>query len=152
MNSNSILQTRESISGATQDEVNPPDSSIRALSAQPMAIEVTIAEDVLTLVGLAELTAANSHRFRNKVCAALNGHKVVEIDLAQTTSMDCAGLGALIAIRNLTCSRSGVVRLMNPTSPVRQLLDLTRTGQIFEIVSTAQGPRSLTEPSSQSCG
>jgi anti-anti-sigma factor len=104
-----------------------------------MAMEVTIAKEILTVVGPAELTAANNHWFRNKVCAALNGHKVVEIDLVQTTSMDCAGLGALIAIRNLTRSRNGKVSLVNPASPVRQLLDLTRAGQIFEIVSTPAG-------------
>jgi anti-anti-sigma factor len=99
-------------------------------------MEVTIAEEVLTVVGFAELTAANSQLFRKKVCAALNGHAVVEIDLSQTTFMDCAGLGALIAVHILTRRRNGVVRLVNPTPSVQQVLELVRAGQIFEIVST----------------
>ena len=85
------------------------------------------------------MTAANRKLFRRKVCTALNGHTVaeVDIDLSQTTFMDFAGLGALIAVRNLTTGRNGVVRLMYPTSPVQQLLDLVRAGQVFEIVSTS---------------
>jgi len=99
-------------------------------------MEVTIAEEVLTVVGFAEMTAANSHRFRKEVCAALNGHTVVEIDLSQTTFMDSAGLGTLFAVHLLTRRRNGVVRLVNPTPPVQQVLELVRARQIFEIVHT----------------
>jgi anti-anti-sigma factor len=90
------------------------------------------------MVGLAELTAVTSQLFRKKVCAALNGHTVVEIDLSQTTFMDSASLGALIAIRNSIRGRKGVLRLVNPTSSVRQFLDLVRAGQAFEIVNRSQ--------------
>jgi len=91
---------------------------------------------VLKVVGFSELTAENSNQFQKQVCAAWNGHRVVEIDLSRTTVMDCAGLGALITVRNLT----HVVRLMNPTSAVQQLLDLVRAGQIFEIIKTPVTP------------
>ena len=103
-------------------------------------MEITLKGEVLMVEGFAELTAANCKLFRKQVCATLNGHTEVEIDLSQTTVMDCAGLGALIAIRKLTRERNGgAVRLTNPTSPVRQLLDLMRAGAIFEIVNTRTG-------------
>ena len=44
------------------------------------------------------------------------------------------GLGALISLHKTTCTRNGLVRLLNPTPPVQQLLDLTRMHRIFEIV------------------
>ena len=115
-------------------ELSTELSSRPASRAQP----ASIGGEVLSVVGFAELTAANCNRFRNEVCAAMNGHTVVEIDLSRTTTMDCAGLGALIALRNLARRRNGVVRLMNPTSRLTQLLDLMRAGEIFEIVN-AQG-------------
>jgi anti-anti-sigma factor len=118
------------------------DKSARELSTELSSTPASRAEpastggDVLSVVGFAELTAANCNRFRKKVSAALNGHKVVEIDLSRTTTMDCAGLGALIALRNLARRQNGVVRLMNPTSRLTQLLNLMRAGEIFEIVNT----------------
>jgi anti-anti-sigma factor len=101
-------------------------------------METEIVEKVLTFVGFAEMTAANSKLFRKRVCAALNGHTEVEIDLSQTTYMDCAGLGALIAIRNPARGRKIAVRLVNATLQVQQLLHIMRAGQILEIVQNRQ--------------
>ena len=98
---------------------------------------VSTSKRVLKVVGFEEMTAANCHLFRKKACAAWKGHTDVEIDLSETTSIDCAGIGALIAIRNLTVGHNGEARLMNPTSSVQQMLDLTRTGQLFEIVNAS---------------
>ncbi len=98
-------------------------------------METEIAEKVLTVIGFAELTATNSKLFRKRVCGALNGHTVVEIDLSQTAFMDCTGLGALIAICNLGRGRKIRVRLVNPTFQVQQLLHIMRAGQILEIVN-----------------
>jgi len=68
-------------------------------------------EEVLTFGAFKELTAANADMFRKEVHAAVNGHKVIEVDLSQTTFMDCSGLGALIALRNFARGRNGVMRL-----------------------------------------
>jgi len=105
------------------------------MKAENPDMEITVRGEVLMVEGFAELTAANCKLFRKQVCAALNGHTVVEIDLSRTALVDCAGLGALVVIRNLTRDRKGAVRLLNPTPPVQQLLDLVRAGEIFEIVN-----------------
>jgi len=151
VNNNQILQTPEPVSEPTQGQANPShpislfdeDISIPELSAEGLPASDHLVdgpeegEEVLRIAGVAELTAAHSSRFRKQVREALNGHTVIEIDLSRTTSMDCAGLGALIAIRNVTRDWNGVVRLLNPTPQVQQLLELMRAGQIFEIVSTS---------------
>jgi anti-anti-sigma factor len=113
-----------------------PRYDYRAMKAENTYAEITNSTEALRVEGLTELTAANCKLFRKQVCAALNGHTIVEIDLSQTMSLDCAGLGALIAVRNLARPRNCIVRLVNPTSPVQQLLDLVRAGRIFEIVHT----------------
>ena len=91
-------------------------------------------EEVLTFGAFKELTAANADMFRKEVHAAVNGHKVIEVDLSPTTFMDCGGLGALIALRNLARDRNGIVRLVNPTPPVHLLFEVMGFGNIFEIV------------------
>lgn len=40
----------------------------------------------------------------------------------------------LISLHKMTCSRNGIVRLLNPTPGVLQILELTRMHRIFEIV------------------
>jgi anti-sigma B factor antagonist len=95
-----------------------------------------IANEVLTVGGFAELTAANSDRVGRKIRAGLNGHTMIEIDLSRTTFMDCTGLGALIALRKLARARKGGVRLVNPTPTVQRLFDVVRAGEIFEIVNS----------------
>ena len=91
--------------------------------------------EILRVGGFAELTAANSDKVGRKIRAHLNGHTTIEIDLSRTTFMDCTGLGALIALRNLARARNGGVRLLNPTPTVRRFFDLVRAGEIFEIVN-----------------
>ena len=95
-----------------------------------------ILQKILTVEGFTELTADNNELFRKQVCAALNGHTTLEINLSRTTYMDCAGLGALIALRKFACARNAVMLLVNPTRAVRKLFEVVRAGEMFEIVST----------------
>ncbi len=94
-----------------------------------------MANEVLTVGGFAELTAANNEQFRKEVCTALNGHTAIDIDLSRTTFMDCAGLSALVSLRKLACGRKGVMRLMNPAPALRLLFSVVRAGSMFEIVN-----------------
>ena len=160
MNSHAILPVDELFDASTQVEPAPnnrilvadDDVSVRELRSKvstDFSCEVrtiTISEEILRVVGLPELTAANCNEVRKKVCSVLNGHSVIEVDLSQTAFIDCAGLGALIAVRNQTHGRKGVVRLLNPTAPVQQLLDFMRAGRIFEIAhSPADEPARVGE-------
>lgn len=91
--------------------------------------------DTLRISGLTELGAANSNHFRDQARAALaDTQTTIEIDLSQTTFLDSCGLGALIALHKTACNRNGLLRLLNPLPPVRQVLELTRLNRIFDIV------------------
>jgi len=99
------------------------------------------AEGILRVGGFAALTAANSDRVGRRIRAHLNGHTTIEIDLSRTTFMDCTGLGALIALRNVARTRNGGVSLVNPTPIAQRLLDVVRAREIFEIVNTPTDTR-----------
>ncbi|HEX4341954.1 MAG TPA: STAS domain-containing protein [Verrucomicrobiae bacterium] len=91
--------------------------------------------DTLQISGVKELGAANSNTFRDEARAAMSGtQKNIEIDLSETSFVDSCGLGTLIALHKTACSRKGMVRLVNPTPSVQQILELTRMHRIFEIV------------------
>lgn len=92
--------------------------------------------ETLNVSGIKELGAANSQLFRDEVKGAMNDvHKNIQIDLSETMFVDSCGLGALISLHKATCNRKGTVRLLNPTPPVQQILELTRMHRIFEIVN-----------------
>jgi len=81
------------------------------------------------------LSAANANAFRDQVRGSLADKlKNIDIDLSQTMFLDSCGLGALISLHKTACTRSGAVRLLNPTPPVQQILELTRLHRVFEIV------------------
>ena len=92
---------------------------------------------VLTFGRIKELTAENAELFRREVQASVDGQQVIKVDLSQTTSMDCAGLGALVALRNLARDHHSKVRLLNPTTPVQRLFDLMHLEAAFEIVQAS---------------
>ncbi len=96
-------------------------------------------ERVLSVAATRVLTTATAAKFRDRAFAGLNGHDVIEVDLSRTTFMDCGGLGALIALRNATRDRKSRVRLLNPTPPVEQVLNLLEAQRVFEIVTARPG-------------
>jgi anti-sigma B factor antagonist len=102
---------------------------------QLMNIKVQIEGDTLSVGGVKELSAANANAFRDQVRGSLAERlKNIDIDLSQTMFLDSCGLGALISLHKTACTRSGAVRLLNPTPPVQQILELTRLHRVFEIV------------------
>ena len=100
-----------------------------------MNIKVQIQGDTLIVGGVKEFSAANANAFRDQVRGSLADRlKNIDIDLSQTMFLDSCGLGALISLHKTACTRSGAVRLLNPTPPVQQILELTRLHRVFEIV------------------
>jgi anti-sigma B factor antagonist len=97
-------------------------------------MKLEIQGDTLRISEVKELGAAVAAAFRDHARAALSDEqRNIEVDLSQTTFVDSAGLGALIALHKTACSRDGAVRLLCPQPQVRQLLELTRMHRLFEI-------------------
>jgi anti-sigma B factor antagonist len=100
-----------------------------------MNIKVHIRGDTLTIEGIKELSAANANAFRDQVRGALSEPlKNIDVDMSESMFLDSCGLGALISLHKTACTRGGMVRLLNPTPPVQQILELTRLHRVFEIV------------------
>jgi anti-anti-sigma factor len=100
-------------------------------------MKVHVLGDTLSITGVKELAAANFQAFRDQVCSALTEeHKYIEIDLSQAMFVDSCGLSALASLYKSVSDRQGSVRLLNPTPPVVQFLELTRMHKVFEILKT----------------
>jgi anti-sigma B factor antagonist len=97
-------------------------------------MKLEIQGDTLRISEVKEFGATIATTVRDRARAALGAEqKNIEVDLSQTTFIDSAGLGALIALHKTACSRHGAVRLLHPQPQVRQLLELTRMHHLFDI-------------------
>jgi len=97
-------------------------------------MNIQVDGETLRISDVKELGAVNSNAFRDQARAAMtDAQKNIEINLSQTSFLDSCGLGALIALHKTACGRNGKVRLLKPTLPVRQILELTRMNRLFEI-------------------
>jgi anti-anti-sigma factor len=72
------------------------------------------------------------------LCAALRHRgRDIAVDLACVDAIDAAGLGALISLQ-----AAGVyLRLLNPTSIVRETLRVAHLNSVFEIEESQASPR-----------
>jgi anti-sigma B factor antagonist len=92
--------------------------------------------ETLRISGITELSATNANSFRDEAREAFGQEqRNIEIDLSQATAVDSCGLGALVALHKTTSARGGILRLLNPTPPVQQILELTRMHRIFEVIN-----------------
>lgn len=89
--------------------------------------------DTLNVREIPVLSAENAELFRSAVATTLGSVRNIDIDLSQTMFIDSCGLGVLIHFHKLTGYRSGRLRVLNPTPPVRQILELTRLHRHLEI-------------------
>lgn len=98
----------------------------------------------LNVTGPRELNSANANSFHFAVATALSRDlHAIEIDLAQTQSVDGAGLGALVSLyetaRQHRKHAGFAIRLTNPTPTVQQMLELARLHHLYEIAMPGGG-------------
>ena len=82
------------------------------------------------------LGAAEATGFESVLCAALGTRpRQIDIDLSQTSFVDCGGVGALVAVRNRARQQNAdaTVRLLNPALSARRLLKLTGMDALFAV-------------------
>jgi len=92
--------------------------------------------DTLNVSEIRELATATANSFQSQLSAALSDRvRNIDLDLSQTTFVDCGGLGALVAIRNKASNGHGTatIRLLNPPKPLRHIVTVMKMGDVFPI-------------------
>src|SRR5580693_4554091 len=90
--------------------------------------------DILRVNRVKTLDASNSSEFQRRTISELETTtKWLEINLSQVRHLDCFGVGVLIALRDLMRRRDGELRVLEPSPPARQFMDLTRASRLLKI-------------------
>ncbi|MFN2517447.1 MAG: STAS domain-containing protein [Jatrophihabitantaceae bacterium] len=96
---------------------------------------LTDASGCTTLVVSGEVDMEGSDKLRTTGVTAIQAHdgQPLKVDLSAVTFLDSTGLGALIHLRNTTNDEPGALQLIDPSEPVRRVLELTRLNDVFAI-------------------
>ena len=104
-------------------------------------MKIVVHEDTLNVSEIRELGTATANTFQSQLSAALSESvKHINLDLSQTTFVDCGGLGALVALRKKasTGHSSATIRLLNPPKPLRHIVSVMKMGDLFSIGTNEQ--------------
>ena len=86
------------------------------------------------IIAPTELCSNTSRQWKDGLSTELSQREVF-IDLSVTRFIDSSGLGVLLSLNKTVRARGGVLKLLNPSSAVAQLIELTRLHRVFEIVN-----------------
>ena len=66
---------------------------------------------------------------------SLSRLRVVVLDLSEVEILDAGGLGILVSLHNWACVNGTQLKVVNPSNPVRQMLELTKLTSVLHISS-----------------
>ena len=104
-------------------------------------MKIVVQGDTLNVSEIRELATATANTFQSQLSAALSDSvKHIDLDLSQTTFVDCGGLGALVAIRKKASNGHGsaTIRLLNPPKPLQHIVTMMKMSDVFPIATTEQ--------------
>ena len=90
---------------------------------------------VLSLQG--QIVTGETQTLRSAV-QSLSEVRVIKLDLARVTTIDAAGLGAMLELREQAESRGIRFELMNVTKQIGRVFEITRLNCVFRITAGAQ--------------
>jgi anti-sigma B factor antagonist len=100
-----------------------------------MQIEQRIVGDVAIITVKGDITAGKGGDviLKDKINSLLQqGHRKLLLDLGGVSYVDSAGLGQLVAVHATTTRQNGVLRLLNVTKRLKDLLVVTRLLVVFD--------------------
>ena len=104
-------------------------------------MKIVVHGDTVNVSEIRELGTATANSFQSALTAALpHSVKNINLDLSQTTFVDCGGLGALVAIRKRASNGHGpaTIRLLNPPKPLQHIMSMMKMGDVFPTATAEQ--------------
>ncbi len=98
-----------------------------------MQVAVTSDSGRSTAVVSGEIDADNCGEFGEAVRRGVTADGPLDIDMASVGFVDSSGVSELLAIRATFEERGQVVRIVNPSRPVRRVLEVTGLLDAFHI-------------------
>jgi anti-anti-sigma factor len=101
-------------------------------------LNVTIqhSEDMAVLRCVGRIVAGDEADILRKAVLSQANRRSVVLDLTRVDAIDGGGMGVLLFLQGWARATEVDLKLMNPTSRVRELFELTNLDSVFEIFSS----------------
>ncbi len=96
-----------------------------------LSFDVAVAGDETTVRCSGRIVAETVHSLKSAVKPLLGPGNIVVLDLTDVNYMDSSGLGTIVSLYVSARSSKSELRLMNLSPRVRELLSITRLGQVM---------------------
>src|SRR5260370_36035174 len=110
-------------------------------------VTVQHSEDMAILRCVGRIVAGDEASILLKAVLSQANSRTVVLDLTRVAAIDGGGMGLLGFLQGWARATEGDLKLMNPTSRVRELLELTNLNSVFEIFSSEEECRVARSPS-----
>lgn len=103
-------------------------------------LNVTIqhSEDMAVLRCVGRIVAGDEASILRKAVLSEVNSRTVVLDLTRVDAIDGGGMGVLVFLQGWARATEVDLKLMNPTSRVRELFELTNLDSVFEIFSSEE--------------
>jgi anti-anti-sigma factor len=91
--------------------------------------------DVAVLQCAGRIVRGEAIHFLREAVISLQKPRVIVLDLTEVTMLDGGGLGMLVFLHRWTRDRGIQLKLVNPSTFVREMLDRTRLSCVFNVSS-----------------
>jgi anti-sigma B factor antagonist len=107
------------------------------MPAQPgdqLDLDITSRDDATIVAVRGDVSIDRADAFADRITSlAGDARPVIVLDLAEMNFICSRGLGAMVTLEADHRKTGGLVRLANPTRPIRQLIEATRLHKILPI-------------------
>jgi len=110
-------------------------------------VTVQHSEDMAILRCVGRIVAGDEASILRKAVLSQANSRTVVLDLTRVAAIDGGGMGLLVFLQGWARATEVDLKLMNPTSRVRELLELTNLNSVFEIFSSEEECRVARSPS-----
>src|SRR5579864_7342522 len=99
-----------------------------------MMLKITVQRlgDTSVLLCNGRIVAGDAGSILRNAVLSQRHTRMLVIDLARVERIDAAGLGVLLSLRELARSRALILKLMNETKKVEEILELTHLQRVFK--------------------
>jgi len=99
-------------------------------------VTIQYSEDLAVLRCVGRIVAGDEANILRKAVLSQVNSRTVVLDLTRVDAIDGGGMGVLVLLQEWARATEVDLKLMNPTSRVRELFELTNLDSVFEIFSS----------------